>query len=64
MQIRVKKVMTIYTHEQWKRNTHILLQHLKEKFNILSQKISCDFMNNKDRDDIDIISFKVKRPNI
>ena len=39
-------------------------QYLKEILNILSQRISGDFMNTKDRYDIELISFKVKCPNV
>ena len=34
-------------------------QYLKE-LNLLSQRISGDFMNTKDRHDIDLINFKAK----
>ena len=39
-------------------------QYLKDISNILSQRISCDFMNTEDRYHIDFISFNVKFPNI
>ena len=39
-------------------------QYLKNILNILSLRISCDFMNTKDKHHIDYISFNVKRPNI
>ena len=39
-------------------------QYLKNILNILSQRISCDFMNTKGRHDISFISFNVKCPNV
>ena len=39
-------------------------QYLKDILNILSQRISCDFMNTKDRHDIGFISFNVECPNV
>ena len=39
-------------------------QYLKDILNILSQRISCDFMNTKGRHDIGFISFNVKCPNV
>ena len=37
-------------------------QYLKDILNILSQRISGDFMNTKDRHCIDFVSFNVKCP--
>ena len=39
-------------------------QYLKDILNILSQRISCDFMNTKHRHYIDFISFNVKCSNV
>ena len=43
------------------QNVH---QNLKDIFNILSQRISGDFMNTKDRHHIVFISFNVPCPNV
>ena len=39
-------------------------QYLKDILNILSQRISGDFMNTKDRHHIGFITFNVKCPNV
>ena len=39
-------------------------QYLQDILNILSQRISGDFMKTKDRHHIDTISFNVKTPNV
>ena len=54
-----------YTHEQWKRatpkGTSISQGYI---LNLLSHRISGDFINTKDRDHIDSISSNVKCPNV
>ena len=39
-------------------------QYLKDILNILSQRVSDDFMNTKDRHHIVFITFNVKCPNV
>ena len=39
-------------------------QYLMDILNTLSKRISCDFMNTKDRQHIGFISFNVKCPNV
>ena len=39
-------------------------QYLKDLLNILSQRISGDFMNAKDRHHVDFIGYNMKFPNV
>ena len=58
-------LMYMYIYSRAMKTQHPNVhQYLKDILNILSQRISGDFMNTKDRHHIGFISFNVKGPNV